>query len=135
MPTATRRMARTHQPRSGVNRDRKVKKVNRTTHQKKALRRPILSARRPHMMAPRTVPSPEQARMTPASRPVRCHGTVNSETTKPMRNMSKNSEMLPRTTSPMRLFWCPVRGRESICCVAVRAGAAVPVGAFIAIRS
>ncbi|WEV74135.1 hypothetical protein OZX74_00775 [Bifidobacterium sp. ESL0798] len=51
-----------------------------------------------------TVPRPEQARITPASKPVSFQAVVSSETTKPMRNMSKNSETLPRITREMMLF-------------------------------
>ena len=56
------------------------------------------------MIAPTTVPRPEQARMTPVSVPVSFQGLVSRETTNPMRNMSKNSEMFPTMASPMRLF-------------------------------
>src|SRR5450759_5325585 len=131
MPTRMRSRARITQPRSGVKTETPVKTTNSSTHQKKELRRPILSARRPHMMAPMTVPRPEQARMMPASTPVRFQGFVSKDTTNPMRNMSKNSEMLPMTTREMMLRWWPVRGRWSICCVAVSSA----VGAVIIVLS
>ena len=66
-------------------------------------------------MAPITVPSPEQARMMPVWVPERFQGLVSKETTKPMRNMSKNSEMFKTMTRAMRLLWCQLSGRESIC--------------------
>ena len=66
------------------------------------------------MMEPMTVPSPEQARMIPASQPVRFQGFVSSETTNPIKNMSKNSEMLATITRAIRFFWLPVRGFASI---------------------
>src|SRR5450759_1135739 len=131
MPTRTRSSASITQARSGVNTETPVKTTNSSTHQKKAVRRPMMSALRPHMMAPMTVPRPEQARITPASKPVRFQGFVSSETTKPIRKMSKNSEMFPVTTSAIKLRWCPVRGRWSTCCAAVSPA----VGAVIVVLS
>ena len=71
----------------------------------------------PHstLKSPITVPSPEQARMMPVWVPEKFQGLVSKETTKPMRNMSKNSEMFKTMTRPMRLLWCRLSGRESIC--------------------
>ena len=72
-PTSTRsRASIIHQP-VGVNTEARVKTVKIRTHQKKVRRRPIRSAAQPHRTAPSTVPSPEQARMTPVSNPPRLH--------------------------------------------------------------
>ena len=53
--------------------------------------------------------------MMPVWVPEKFQGLVSKETTKPMRNMSKNSEMFKTMTRPMRLLWCRLSGRESIC--------------------
>ena len=97
MPTKMRRMASTIQPSFGVNTEARVKTVKRRTHQEKAALRPMRSARRPQAMAPITVPSPDMARIQPASKPFRCQAGSLSRllTAKPMRNMSKNSDTLP----------------------------------------
>ena len=102
-PTSTRsRASIIHQP-VGVNTEARVKTVKSRTHQKKVRRRPIRSAARPHRTEPSTVPSPEQARMTPVSKPPRLHSFWSWTTAKPMRNMSKNSEMLATMARAMML--------------------------------
>ena len=106
MPTSTRRIASSTQPLSGVSTQARVNTVNSSTHQKKDALRPILSASRPHRMAPSTVPRPDIARMMPASKPcsVQLGSFSRLLTANPIRNMSKNSEMLPTTASEMRFF-------------------------------
>ncbi len=99
-----RRTARRIQAPSGRKTDRAVKTTKQSTHHWKACLRPNRSARRPQTMEPMTVPRPEQARMIPAETPVRCQAEVRRETTNPIRNISKNSDMFPAMASPMMLF-------------------------------
>ena len=103
-----------HRPRSLTIAGVEVRSSSRTST---STRNPRPTPGHPHstLKSPITVPSPEQARMMPVWVPERFQGLVSKETTKPMRNMSKNLEMFKTMTRPMRLLWCRLSGRESIC--------------------
>ena len=121
-PTPVRKTASRIQPLVGVKAEAAVKTTRTTMHQMKAVLRPSLSARRPQVMEPRTVPRPAPARMMPEWRPVRCQpgALMRMLTMNPMRNMSKNSDTLPTIAMEMRDTWWRVRRWLSICSGAVR---------------
>jgi hypothetical protein len=59
-------------------------------------------------------PTPAVMSTKELSPKVRPHGPAMMFSTKPMRNRSKNSNMLPTTAAPMSIFWRLVRAEFSI---------------------